>query len=355
MALRRDEAKNVTDEPLFRLYLQTKLPNPHYIPELQAQTTLVNFTVTERGLEDQLLAVVVNKERPDLEEQRAELVEQQNQFTIKLKQLEDDLLHRLATAEGDILGDEELIISLEVTKATVIEISEKVGVAKATSLKINQARETYRPVAARGSLIYFLVDTLNVIDHMYQFSLAAFNFIYSKVRAPRTPRLATPLHATPRYATPRHAGRACCTYHATCHPPLPTCIEGARQGEGERPVVRAAVPAGGARGAHSRAARQRHHHLLLVRDAPQYAGGALLPDGATAGPLGPPGTPALGGLRAARTHIGAAAARAQPQAARGTAAARYCASAAHTAPCVWSRAGAASSSATGSSSLCSSR
>ena len=171
MALQRDEANNVTDKPLFRLYLQTKLPNPHYIPELQAQCTLVNFTVTERGLEDQLLAVVVNKERPDLEERRAELVEQQNQFTIKLKQLEDDLLHRLATAEGDILGDEELIISLEVTKATVIEISEKVGVAKATSLKINQARETYRPVAARGSLIYFLVDTLNVIDHMYQLSL----------------------------------------------------------------------------------------------------------------------------------------------------------------------------------------
>ena len=44
MALRRDEANNVTDEPLFRLYLQTKLPNPHYIPELQAQTTLVNVS-----------------------------------------------------------------------------------------------------------------------------------------------------------------------------------------------------------------------------------------------------------------------------------------------------------------------
>lgn len=51
----------------FRLILHTKLANPHYKPELQAQTTLINFTVTKDGLEDQLLAEVVSSERPDLE------------------------------------------------------------------------------------------------------------------------------------------------------------------------------------------------------------------------------------------------------------------------------------------------
>lgn len=53
--------------PGFRLILHTKLASPHYKPEIQAQTTLINFTVTRDGLEDQLLAQVVNQERPDLE------------------------------------------------------------------------------------------------------------------------------------------------------------------------------------------------------------------------------------------------------------------------------------------------
>lgn len=60
--------KEVEYNQEFQLLLQTKLANPHYKPEMQAQTTLINFTVTRDGLEDQLLAEVVKAERPDLEQ-----------------------------------------------------------------------------------------------------------------------------------------------------------------------------------------------------------------------------------------------------------------------------------------------
>lgn len=66
--------KELTLNPKFNLFLHTKLSNPHYPPEIQAECTLINFTVTEAGLEDQLLALVVKKERPDLAAQKEALI-----------------------------------------------------------------------------------------------------------------------------------------------------------------------------------------------------------------------------------------------------------------------------------------
>merc|ERR1719478_174355 len=60
----------------FGFYITTKMNNPHYLPEICIKVTVINFTVTLAGLDDQLVALVVAHERPDLSEKRAELVVQ---------------------------------------------------------------------------------------------------------------------------------------------------------------------------------------------------------------------------------------------------------------------------------------
>ncbi|XP_076777045.1 dynein axonemal heavy chain 11 isoform X9 [Arvicanthis niloticus] len=164
----------------FRLILHTKLANPHYKPELQAQTTLLNFTVTEDGLEGQLLAEVVSIERPDLEKLKLVLTKQQNDFKIELRQLEDNLLLRLSTAKGSFLDDTDLVERLEATKATAAEIEHQVTEARENERKINETRECYRPVAARASLLFFVISDLRKINPVYQFSLKAFNTLFHR-------------------------------------------------------------------------------------------------------------------------------------------------------------------------------
>jgi dynein heavy chain len=126
------------------------------------------------------LAAVVSKERPDLEKLKSDLTQQQNQFTITLKELEDNLLARLSAAEGNFLGDYALVENLETTKRTAAEIEVKAEEAKKTEVEINTAREHYRPAAARASLLYFILNDLNKINPMYQFSLKAFSVVFEK-------------------------------------------------------------------------------------------------------------------------------------------------------------------------------
>lgn len=172
--------KEIALSPNFKLFLHTKLSNPHYPPEIQAECALINFTVTEAGLEDQLLALVVRKERPDLAQQKEELIQQQNEFKIKLKQLEKNLLHQLTTAEGDILENITLIENLESSKKISIEIQEKVEIAKVTEVQINEASEAYRPAANKGALVFFLMNELYKIHSFYKFSLDAFVIVVNR-------------------------------------------------------------------------------------------------------------------------------------------------------------------------------
>ena len=162
----------------FRFYMTTKLPNPHYMPELCIKVTLINFTVTMIGLEDQLLGAVVAKERPDLEQTKNKLVNSMAKDAKQLKDLEDKTLHLLSTSEGNVLDNEPLINTLNNSKLTSGVIKQRVAEAEKTEIEINESREKYRTVATRGSLIYFVVADLGLLDPMYQYSLDYFQNLF---------------------------------------------------------------------------------------------------------------------------------------------------------------------------------
>ena len=187
----------------FRFYMTSKLPNPHYLPELCIKVTLINFTVTITGLEDQLLGDVVAQERPDLEETKNKLVISMASDAKQLKDLEDKTLALLQSSEGNILDNEPLINTLNNSKLTSGVIQGRVADAEKTEISINEAREGYRTVATRGSLLYFVIADLGLLDPMYQYSLEYFKqlFNYCIEVSEKSDDLATRLQTVIDYVT----------------------------------------------------------------------------------------------------------------------------------------------------------
>ena len=64
------------------------------------------------------------------------------------------------------------------SKLTSGVIKTRVEEAIQTEKEINQTRESYRTVATRGSLIYFVISDLGRLDPMYQYSLSYFSSLF---------------------------------------------------------------------------------------------------------------------------------------------------------------------------------
>jgi len=171
--------KSINYAETFKFFMTTTLPNPHYSPEVSVKVTLLNFAITPTGLEDQMLGIVVAKERPDLEEQKNQLVKENAKMNKQLKDIEDEILHLLSTSEGDVLEDDTLVDKVTASKSVAEEISKKQVVARETEESIDTARESYRTVAYRTAVLFFAIVELTNIDPMYQYSLQWFQKLFS--------------------------------------------------------------------------------------------------------------------------------------------------------------------------------
>ncbi|MCQ2815655.1 MAG: hypothetical protein MJ252_00165 [archaeon] len=170
---------NVSDD--FKLFLITKLANPHYTPEIMAKATVINFSITMDGLEEQLLNEVVRHELPHIEESRKKLVEDMNKNKIILKNCEDNLLNALnSNGEGNILENYKLIDTLKETKDKAQQLKADLQTSEEQKKELYEQRDNYIPVAKRGAILYFSISGLRLIGSMYEYSLASYYGVYKK-------------------------------------------------------------------------------------------------------------------------------------------------------------------------------
>eukprot|EP00756_Hemistasia_phaeocysticola_P003201 Hpha_TRINITY_DN12121_c2_g2::TRINITY_DN12121_c2_g2_i1::g.81783::m.81783/K10408/DNAH; dynein heavy chain, axonemal len=169
---------NVDYNENFRLFITTRLPNPSFAPELFAKACVIDFTVTAKGLEQQLLNEVIARERKELGEERRRLMANMNENVRLLSELEDKLLTQLSSSDTSLIDDEDLVLTLEENKRRSGELREKQQNADEARRRIDTASAEYQPVAERGSVLYFLIVEVSQVNPMYQTSLTQFHGLF---------------------------------------------------------------------------------------------------------------------------------------------------------------------------------
>ena len=181
MMVKIDSQEVEYDPKFFNLYFTTKIANPHFLPEVFIRVSVINFTVTELGLEEQLLADVVSKEMPEKEQLKNELIMSISRNKQSLVEGENRILELLSKSQGLVLDDKELVEKLQASKLTSNEVKKNLVEAEETQKNIDEARSKCKPVATRGSILYFVIADLALIDPMYQFSLSYFSRLFNLV------------------------------------------------------------------------------------------------------------------------------------------------------------------------------
>jgi dynein heavy chain len=171
-------SKEIEYNDKFRLFITTRMSNPNYTPDISTRVCLINFTVKETGLEEQLLAMVVEMEQESLEKNKNEQVQKIAKSKRRLIELEDQILSMLSNSKVSLIEDIELVKTLETSKNTSDEVKQSLESSEQTMKRIDEAREAFRPCGKQASLLFFVLSDLNKINPMYQFSLSWYKDLF---------------------------------------------------------------------------------------------------------------------------------------------------------------------------------
>jgi len=167
------EGKHVHVLPGFRLYLQTRNQNPHFVDEVYASTTIVTFTVTRQAITSKLLDMVAKNELPYVEKERTMLKEQRLHLQLQQLELETRVIQLISGTKGNLLDNHPNVVNeIEDTKNKISGLQEQLQFTNAD--KVEEEINQYYSFAERCSLLHSLLRSLSCLDPWYQFSLEVF-------------------------------------------------------------------------------------------------------------------------------------------------------------------------------------
>ncbi|VVC32081.1 Dynein heavy chain, domain-2,Dynein heavy chain domain,Dynein heavy chain, domain-1,Dynein heavy chain, P- [Cinara cedri] len=168
------EDQTCTYHENFRLYLITKETNPIISTYICSNMTIINCSITQQGLEDQLLNLLVEHELKELEDKKLSILEKIYQNKETLRELKCSLLIEIISCTTPLIDNTQLLSKIEDIKSKINSNTVELQLSFDSMSMIHNSRNVYGSISKRGALFYMILYGFKTIDPLYQFSIDLF-------------------------------------------------------------------------------------------------------------------------------------------------------------------------------------
>lgn len=152
------ETKGVLDDPLFNV---------------------INMAPSGNSTSATLLSLIIKVRRPELEEKKLKLQQDQDALIKKLKELEMHLLAKLnSSSSTNLLNDHQLIQSLKQTKTSSKQVTQSLKELAQISNDLDKERAQYEELADFASRLFFSLQELSSLNNCYRFGMRQFEKLF---------------------------------------------------------------------------------------------------------------------------------------------------------------------------------
>ena len=141
----------------------------------------MNFSITPTSLHAQCLHAALLRKRPSLERRLTSLEKARHRCDVRLHELEVELLDALNRADGNVLEDQALLLSLEKLQCEVEETSNELERTISLTNDADRASALFEPFAKACVSAFFALYSLRDLHHLYCFDLRWFRHLITSV------------------------------------------------------------------------------------------------------------------------------------------------------------------------------
>ncbi|EKX37595.1 hypothetical protein GUITHDRAFT_89621 [Guillardia theta CCMP2712] len=171
--------KEVDIHSNFRLFLVTNAKRAGFKPHMFDKGTVIDFSITFSGLEDQILNTVLREENATLYQEKFQLMRRINDLREKVDEMDEVLVEEISRLDGNLLDDQPFMQSLELKIATLHETEEELSAAEEQEADVTSKCDEYRSLATRGAHLYTAVSDMAEVNPSYVTNCSIFHQVFT--------------------------------------------------------------------------------------------------------------------------------------------------------------------------------